>query len=74
MIDKNSWHLHIIIDEVDEESMLKALEKTVKEIKEGIYDCSEHDDSYMPYRFWTCHSQESHEDHMKNITNSPCGC
>ena len=41
----------------DEKHAIELLEKTIKDLKEGVCDCSEHDDTFLPYRWWTSYKE-----------------
>ena len=51
----NAYHISITVDDRNKEKALKELDRVVKEIKEGTVDCSEHNDDYMPYYWWTAY-------------------
>lgn len=51
----NAFHVSITVDEKDEKTALKELRRIIEEIEQGTADCSEHDDSYMPYYWWTAY-------------------
>lgn len=55
---KDGYYISITITGEGREDAIILLDKTVKEIKEGVTDCSEHDDTYVPYRRWTCYDRE----------------
>jgi hypothetical protein len=54
-----------IVGETEKEAE-DLLIKTTEEIKSGTRDCSEHDDSYLPYRAWSCFDIE--KEHLRNKT------
>lgn len=49
----NAHHISVTIDEKDFETAIRELKKAVEEIESGSGDCSAHDDTYMPYYWWT---------------------
>jgi len=55
----DEYYISIMIYEKNREAAIKALEETLEEIKDGVADCSAHDDTYMPYLWWTCYDGHS---------------
>ena len=56
---------------IDKKNAFDLVEETLKEIKKGICDCSEHTrdengEDIAPYRFWTSYNIEKEE--LKNST------
>ena len=53
--NNNAYHINITIDEKNKKNAIQKLKNIVKEIENGTTDCSLHDDTYMPYYWWTCY-------------------
>lgn len=59
---KRVYHINIIVDELTVEAAHARLREVVDEIvTQGVADCSAHDDTYIPYTWWTCMWTEKEE-------------
>lgn len=62
-------YISIVITGNDKKQALELLKDTVKQIEEGVTDCSSHDDTYMPYQWWTSYNETEEKNRVAALWN-----
>ena len=62
-----AYSIQIRIEHYDKAQAIELLKRTLSDIEKGIIGISEHNDTYMPYRYFSCHTCAV--DEFKNAVN-----